>query len=62
MPGANYAFPECTISRTAKYQIIGTFQIPIRGDDFLVNWRNNIAAVREFSENVLEKFTYGVPF
>ena len=45
MPGANCAFPECTVSRTAKYQDIGIFQIPMRDDDFLVSWRNNIVAV-----------------
>ena len=71
MPGANCAFPECTVSRTAKYQGIGIFQIPMKDDDFHVNWRNNIAAVYFFycrgtelwtklSENVylLERFTY----
>ena len=30
MLGANYAFPECTVSRTAKYQGNGIFQIPTR--------------------------------
>ena len=45
MPGANCAFPECTVSRTAKYQGIGIFQIPIRDNDFHVSWRNNIVAV-----------------
>ena len=45
MPGANCAFPECTVSRTAKYQGIGIFQIPMRDDDFYVSWRNNIVAV-----------------
>ena len=45
MPGANCAFPECTVSRTAKYQGIGIFQIPMRDDDFHVSWRNNIVAV-----------------
>ena len=45
MPGANCAFPESTVSRTAKYQGTRTFQIPMRDDDFHVNWRNNIVAV-----------------
>ena len=45
MPGANCAFPECTVSRKPKYQGIGIFQIPVRDDDFHVNWRNNIVAV-----------------
>ena len=45
MPGANCAFPECTISRIAKYHGLGIFQIPMRDDDFHFNWRNNIVAV-----------------
>ena len=45
MSGANCAFPEYTVSRTAKYQGIGIFQIPMRDDDFHVNCRNNIVAV-----------------
>ena len=45
MLGANYAFPECTSSRTAKYHGIGIFQIPMRDDDFHFNWRNNIVPV-----------------
>ena len=39
MPGANCAFPECTVSRTAKYQGIGILKIPMR---------NNIVAVLEW--------------
>ena len=42
---ANCAFPECTVSRTAKYQGTGIFQISMRDDDFYVNWKNNIVAV-----------------
>ena len=41
MLGAYCAFPECTVSRTAKYQGIGTFQIPMRDDDFHNNWKKN---------------------
>ena len=48
MPGANCAFPECTVSRTAKYQGIGILQIPMRNDDFHVSWRNNIVTVLEW--------------
>ena len=48
MPGANYAFPECTVSRTAKYQGIGILKIPMRNNDFHVSWRNNIVAVLEW--------------
>ena len=47
MPGANCAFPECTVSETAKYQDIDIFQIPMKDHDFHVKWRNNIAAVLE---------------
>ena len=42
---ANCAFPECTVSRTAKYQGTGIFQNSMRDDDFYVNWKNNIVAV-----------------
>ena len=45
MPGANSAFPECTVSRTVKYQGIGIFQIAMTDDDFHVSWRNNIVTV-----------------
>ena len=45
MPGANCASPECTVSRTAKYQVTGIFQNPMRDDDFHVSWRNNTVAV-----------------
>ena len=45
IPGANCAFLECTVSRRAKYQGIGIFQIPMRDDDFHVSWRNNIVTV-----------------
>ena len=45
MPGPNCAFSECIVSRTAKYQGIGIFQIPMRDNDFHVSWRNNIAKV-----------------
>ena len=48
MPGANCAFPECTVSRTAKYQGIGILKIPMRNNDFHVSWRNNIVAVLEW--------------
>ena len=48
MPGANCAFPECTVSRTAKYQGIGILQIPTRNNDFHVSWRNNIVTVLEW--------------
>ena len=33
------------VSRTAKYQATGIFQIPMRDDDFHVSRRNNIVAV-----------------
>ena len=45
IPGANCTFLECTVSRRAKYQGIGIFQIPMRDDDFHVSWRNNIVTV-----------------
>ena len=45
MTGANCAFPECTVSRTAKYHSTGIFQIPMRDYDFHFNWRNNTVAV-----------------
>ena len=45
MPGANCAFPECTVSGTTKYHCIGIFQIPMRDDYFDFNWKNNIVAV-----------------
>ena len=45
IPGANCAFLECTVSRRAKYQGIGIFQIPMRDNDFHVSWRNNIVTV-----------------
>ena len=45
MPGANCVFPECTVSRTAKYHGMGIFQIPMRDHDFHFNWGNNIVAV-----------------
>ena len=67
MPGPNCAFPECIISRTAKYQGIGIFQIPVRDNDFHVSWRNNIVKVLGWyrvmdktvrERNLLEIFTY----
>ena len=45
MAGANCAFPQCTVSRTAKYKGIGIFQIPMRQDDFHKNWRKEIVNV-----------------
>ena len=45
MSGTNCAFPECTVSRTGKYQSIEIFKISISDDDFHVNSRNNILAI-----------------
>ena len=42
MPGANCAFPDCTVSRTAKHKGIGIFQIPARKDEFYIKWRKDL--------------------
>ena len=41
MPGENYAFPRCHVSRHAKYIGIVLFKMPMRQDTFYNNWRNN---------------------
>lgn len=40
MPGANCAFPLCSVSR--NYEGVGIFKIPSRNDNFHKEWRKNM--------------------
>ena len=59
MPGAYCIFREFTVSRTAKFQSIGIFQIPMRDDGFHVSWKKNIVVVLgRYKLYLLEIFTH----
>ena len=42
MPGKNCAFPGCGVSCSYKYKGVSIFQIPMRNDEFHLNWRKEI--------------------
>ena len=42
MPGKNCAFPGCGVSCSYKYKGVSIFQIPMRNDEFQLNWRKEI--------------------
>ena len=45
MPGSNFAFPQCTVSRYKLHDGVTIFKVPNRKGDYYQNSRKNILSV-----------------